>query len=62
MFMDYDNDGDEDLYVVSGSVECEPGAAVLVDRLYLNAQWLHGFATERQAEKIVSGMKTWIGP
>ena len=28
--------GDPDLYVVSGGVECAPGAASLRDRLYLN--------------------------
>ncbi|MCP4190838.1 MAG: RNA-binding protein [Planctomycetaceae bacterium] len=36
IFFDADGDGADDLYVVSGSVECEPGASVLRDRLYLN--------------------------
>jgi hypothetical protein len=36
IFFEADGDGDPDLYVVSGGVECEPGAPVLRDRLYLN--------------------------
>ena len=36
VFFDVDRDGDRDLYVVSGSVECEPGDVTLRDRLYLN--------------------------
>ena len=36
VFFDADGDGDRDLFVVSGGIECEPGEPVLRDRLYLN--------------------------
>jgi hypothetical protein len=36
LFLDVDGDGDQDLYIVSGGVECEPGSELLADRLYLN--------------------------
>lgn len=36
VFFDLEGDGDLDLYVVSGGVECEPNDPVLGDRVYLN--------------------------
>ena len=36
IFIDPDGDGDLDLFVVSGGVECQPGDKILQDRLYLN--------------------------
>jgi hypothetical protein len=36
LWLDVDSDGDLDLYVASGSIECAPGDPSLADRLYLN--------------------------
>lgn len=36
VFFDAEGDGDLDLFVASGGVECEPGSPALRDRLYLN--------------------------
>ena len=36
IFIDPDRDGDLDLFVVSGGVECEPGDNILQDRIYIN--------------------------
>jgi len=37
VFVDFDSDGDLDLYVASGGVEAEAGSEVLRDRLYVNS-------------------------
>lgn len=37
LFLDVDGDGDQDLFVVNGSIEDRPGSARYQDRLYLNA-------------------------
>ena len=36
LLFDADSDGDRDVYIVSGGIECEPGSELLKDRLYLN--------------------------
>ncbi|MGY8686971.1 MAG: FG-GAP-like repeat-containing protein [Verrucomicrobiales bacterium] len=56
LFFDADGDGDQDLYVVSGGVECAPEDALLGDRLYLN-DGKGGFtdATDRLPVRAYSG-------
>ena len=36
LFFDFNGDGDQDLYITSGGVECEKADASLANRLYLN--------------------------
>ncbi len=55
----FDADGDEDLdmYVVSGSVECEPDDPLLQDRLYLNdGKGTFTRATDSLPEMLSSGL------
>ena len=53
LWFDVDQDGDQDLYVVSGGVECEPGDQLLKDRLYLN----QGGATFLRSEQHVPDIR-----
>ncbi len=46
LLFDVDRDGDLDLFVASGGVECEPGEEVLRDRLYINESEENNVAPE----------------
>ncbi|MGI9543444.1 MAG: VCBS repeat-containing protein [Cyclobacteriaceae bacterium] len=53
-FFDADNDGDQDLYVVSGSYEFDANSELLQDRLYLNNGMGQFSRSEGQIPEIMS--------
>ena len=66
LFFDADGDGDQDLFVVSGGVECEPGDPVLRDRLHLNdgkalPEGPEGTLPDLRDSGSVVAPRTWIG-
>ena len=52
LFFDADGDGDSDLYVVSGGVECPADSSVLEDRLYINEKGRFSRAPEGMIPKM----------
>ncbi|MFZ6011069.1 MAG: VCBS repeat-containing protein [Bacteroidota bacterium] len=56
LFFDADNDGDEDIYIVSGGTEFIPGAPLYQDRIYANnGQGLFQKVTHALPEETTSG-------
>lgn len=55
---DFDNDGDKDLYIVSGGNEFEPNTPILKDRLYVNdGKGLFSFDDNSLPNNFSSGMR-----
>jgi enediyne biosynthesis protein E4 len=55
LLFDVDNDGDLDIYMVSGSIEQEPGSTIYQDRLFINDGNGKFTLKEKMSETIASG-------